>query len=114
MNVPLPHASFPLGETISFTVELLTDETGKPWTARSLGQKDALELELRWGTDSYTRRPLEPVTAKPAAFTFLFNIGGGFARGLYRYSIRLCREKNNYGSGYAQTYTLLSGTFTLY
>jgi|GEM_PF-3105858 len=31
MQVPLPHASFPAGDSIPFTVTLLTDEQGRPW-----------------------------------------------------------------------------------
>jgi len=126
MNVPLPHASFPAGDSIPFTVQLLTDEQGSPWgtplggvgfPAARLGG-ECIGPALDKHTLSFA-----PVQGRPASYSALLQTAEydrwGYRlrtlrRGLYRYTIWLSRaETNGYPPQPAVTYTLLKGTFTL-
>jgi len=112
MNVPLPHACFPHGDTIPFTVTMATDEQGKPWGPSSLSPKDALFIKITSTEGVHWNSELVPVTGTAASYTLLFDTRYRL-RGQYRYALQLCRAKDNNTWKYANTYTLLSGTFTL-
>jgi len=111
VNLPLPHTSFPQGDTIPLTVTVLTGAQGSPWSAADhyrieIGQA-SLRCEISGPTGQAYLLYLQPVPgrrARYAATLFTESLPGG----LYRYAVRLILS-----SSPPQRYTLLRGTFSL-
>jgi len=121
MNVPLPHAAFPLGDTIPFTVELLTNEHGQKWEPKrdaAVGFRLKCRLtradfpEEQWGL------VFTPVTGSTNSYLAAWTphlVGSSAVRvGLYRYVVTLERTNPNTHNTVLARYTLLRGSFTLY
>jgi len=121
MNVPRPHASFPLGDTIPFTVTLLTNEHGQKWEpkrdeAAGFRLKALLTREgfpeQRW---SFGFTPVTGSTSSHIAQWTPQLVGSSAVRvGLYRYVVTLERIDPKDGYTVRSRYTLLRGNLTLY
>jgi len=116
VQVPLPHASFPHGDTIPFALTLSTNEHGQKWEpARDEAGNFRLQGRVVHKDNAGVSAGLGfvPVTGSPGSFLAEW-WPSGEPRGLYRYEITLER-RNPKDSFYARArYTLLRGSLTLY
>jgi len=116
MNVPLPHAAFPLGDTIPFTVTMLTDEKGEKWYRSPYESGISIQgiATDESGQNHYIN--FSPVSGVSPAYAGELPTNG-LRKGTYRYAITL--NQTPQGSPYAaplppRRYTLKRGSFTLY